>query len=369
MSAPTRERPPAGVDQLLAGLTYDLPQDRIARHPPTERDGGRLLVLRSDARVDAMVQDLPQLLSPGDLLVVNDTRVVPARLFARRATGGAVEALVLPTTGGGDERLALLRPGRRLRVGEQLAVDGGGELLLRELLSDGSWRIALRPSPEQVLEAAGHVPLPPYLGRADQPEDHERYQTVYAGPPGAVAAPTAGLHLSRRLLKALDARGVAMATVTLHVGPGTFRPLRPADLAAGRLHPEPWTVPEATAAAVRATRARGGRVVAVGTTSTRVLESAGQADGTVLAGSGRTELFLRPGSTFRVIDRLLTNLHLPGSSLLALVQAYGGVARLQAAYQHAVDAGYRFYSYGDAMLLDLFPPGREPSPPGRGGRA
>jgi len=351
----------------MADLAYALPEHRIARHPPTERDGGRLLVLGAEGRRDAMVRQLPELLRAGDLLVINDTRVVPARLFARRASGGAVEALVLPGTGEGSRREALLRPGRRLDPGEELVVAGpdgspAGQLRLVARLPDGRWTVDLVPAPELLLERAGHMPLPPYLGRPDGPEDRERYQTVYAGPAGAVAAPTAGLHLSRPLLQALQDRGLRLATVTLHVGIGTFRPLRPEEVAAGELHEEPWILPPETAAAVARTRAEGGRIVAVGTTSTRVLESAALPDGTVQAGQGLTRLFIRPGRPFRVVDRLLTNLHLPGSSLLALVQAFAGVARVRAAYAHAIASGYRFYSYGDAMLLDLDPP-RGPGTP------
>ncbi|MCK6507020.1 tRNA preQ1(34) S-adenosylmethionine ribosyltransferase-isomerase QueA [Myxococcota bacterium] len=356
----------------LTDLDYTLPEALIARHPPVERDGGRLLVVGPDERRDARVVDLPGLLRAGDLLVVNDTRVVPARLYGRRASGGRVEALLLPHTqvpvlpGGpdaGEPLLAMLRPGRRLAPGEVLAVEGGGQLALVAREEDGTWRVQARPSAQALMEAGGHVPLPPYLARPDDAADRERYQTVYAGPPGAVAAPTAGLHLSEGLLERLAAAGVERATVTLHVGAGTFRPLRPEDLAQGRLHAEPWWLPEETAAAVDRARARGGRVVAVGTTSTRVLEAAatGQ-EGRVRAGQGWTDLFLRPGSRFQVVDRLLTNLHLPGSSLLALVQAFAGIPRVRAAYDHAVAAGYRFYSYGDAMLLDLSPPGRLPEP-------
>ncbi|NOY27540.1 MAG: tRNA preQ1(34) S-adenosylmethionine ribosyltransferase-isomerase QueA [Oligoflexia bacterium] len=356
---PTPEPAENAVSRLLADLHYDLPDQQIARHPPKQRDGGRLMVVGDGGLVDGTVRDLPSRLEPGDLLVVNDTRVVPARLFLSRSSGGRVEALVLPGSGSGSERLAMLRPGRRLSVGEVLQVEGGvGELRLSECLADGTWRVSIQPDPAYVMALAGHVPLPPYLRRPDEPADRDRYQTVYAGPPGAVAAPTAGLHLSRRLLAALAERGVGLAKVTLHVGPGTFRPLRAQDLSSGQLHAEAWWVSEQTAQAVVQTRSAGGRIVAVGTTATRVLESAALPGGVIAAGQGMTRLFLRPGSRFLVVDRLLTNFHLPGSSLLALVQAFGGVARLQAAYRHAVDAGYRFYSYGDAMFLDLAPPGR-----------
>ena len=362
-SEPVRPQPLDAADALAlrADLEYALPEHLVARYPPAERDGGRMLVVREHTRVDATVRDLPDLLRPGDLLVLNDTRVVPARLFAHRATGGQVEALLLPMSGEGSRRRALLRPGRRLHPGEVLQVVGltgtdAGTLRLEKVHEDGTWTVAADPLPEVLLARAGHVPLPPYLDRPDAPEDRERYQTVYAGPAGAVAAPTAGLHLSRALLRSLRDRGVRTAYVTLHVGVGTFRPLRDLDLARGELHAEPWVLSPETAAAVVRTRAQGGHVVAVGTTSTRVLESAALPDGTVRAGRGSTRLFIRPGRPFQVVDRLLTNLHLPGSSLLALVHAYAGKDRVRAAYAHAIEAGYRFYSYGDAMLLDLEPP-------------
>ncbi len=347
---------PASSPALLSLLQYELPDDRVARYPTSARDGARLLRVTRGSRDDRRMLDLPDLLSPGDLLVMNDTRVVPARLFGHRETGGRVELLVLPTTREGEVVDAMLRPGRRLREGERVALEGGGEAWLRTRGDGGLWKVELLPGLDAALQACGHMPLPPYLGRGDEPLDRERYQTIVAGPPGAVAAPTAGLHFSRALLDSLQQVGVRLATVTLHVGPGTFRPLREDDLARGRLHEEPWTLPADTAAAIDRVRAEGGRVVAVGTTSTRVLESAAIGGGRVRPGAGTTDLFLRPGSSFSVVDRLVTNLHLPGSSLLALVAAWAGVPRVRAAYAHAIAHGYRFYSYGDAMLLDLDPP-------------
>ncbi|MCB9778352.1 MAG: tRNA preQ1(34) S-adenosylmethionine ribosyltransferase-isomerase QueA [Alphaproteobacteria bacterium] len=353
---------PVDSAAFLRSLHYELPDELIARRPPASRDGGRLLRVMESGLEDRAVVALPDLLQPGDLLVVNDTRVVPARLFATRASGGRVEVLLLPTTEVDGSMEALVRPGRRLKEGESLSLEGGAIDLVQRL-ADGSWQVRPRPSAAALMAAAGHMPLPPYLGRDDDADDWIRYQTVYAGPPGAVAAPTAGLHLSHEVLARLEARGIRRASVTLHVGPGTFRPLSPEDVAAGRLHREPWTVPAATAAEVARTRAEGGRVVAVGTTSTRVLEASAVQTGEVTAGTGTTDLFIRPGRPFAVVDRLLTNLHLPGSSLLALVQAFAGVARTADAYAHAVAARYRFYSYGDAMLLDLAPPGRAPEAP------
>ena len=317
---------------------YELPEGLIATHPAERREDARLLEV-GEGLGHHRVADLPGRLQPGDLLVVNDTRVNHARLEARRATGGRVEVFLL------DERTAMCRPARKLRAGELLAVgEGHIELVGR---TDELFEVRCEPSAEALMAAHGEVPLPPYLGRPAEPEDRERYQTVYARHPGAVAAPTAGLHLSEALLAALEARGVGLATVTLHVGAGTFRSLRPEDLERGELHPERYAVPEATAEAVAACR---GRVVAVGTTVTRTLEQAG-ADGVLRPGSGVTRLFLRPGHRFRQVDALLTNFHLPRSSLLLLVCAFGGRERVLAAYAEAIRHAYRFYSYGDAMLL------------------
>ena len=289
------------------------------------------------------VRDLPELLGPGDLLVVNDTRVMHARLRGRRATGGAVEVFLLEP-GPGPVK-ALVRPGRRLKAGETLAV-GPGTVELVEKLEDGGWTVLCSPSPTALMDACGEVPLPPYLNRGPEPEDAIRYQTTFADEAGAVAAPTAGLHLSEELRQRLVERGVEFATVTLHVGIGTFRPLRQEDLDRGELHAEHYAIPQATVDAV----ARAKRVIAVGTTSTRALESAA-ADGVLRAGRGVTRLFIQEGYPFRVVNGLLTNFHLPGSSLLMLVCALGGRERVKQAYAEAIDGGYRFYSYGDAMLL------------------
>jgi len=318
-----------------------------------------MLVLGPDGGAeDRGVIELPELLSPGDLLVVNDTRVMPARLKAHRATGGAIELLCLgigaPATGEVD---AMVRPGRRLKLGETLDMGEGKHATLLARHEDGSWRVRFTDglgvpmAPLDMMEGWGSMPLPPYIARPDEASDRERYQTVYAREPGAVAAPTAGLHLGPGLLAALATRGVELAMVTLHVGAGTFRNLRPEDMEAGRLHTEAYEVPAATVAKVAATRVRGGKVVAVGTTSTRSLESAALG-GTLRAGAGTTDLFIQPGFRFQVVDRLLTNFHLPRSSLLMLVGAFVGRQRLLATYAHAIEAGYRFYSYGDAMLVD-----------------
>jgi len=344
------------LEAILNGYGFSLPEGAVALHPPTERDGGRLLDLRREGPQDARVVDLPDFLRSGDLLVVNDTRVLHARLRARRATGGRVEVFLLGVGPGPID--ALVRPSRRLKLGERLQLvdrDGvpcsGFEVELLDRDGGGSWRVSVSPDPMSAMSALGEVPLPPYLDRKSEPSDAVRYQTIFAGKAGAVAAPTAGLHLTPRLLERLAERGVDVASVTLHVGAGTFRNLRAEDLAAGELHPERWTVPAETADAIARCKAARGRVVAVGTTSTRTLESAADANGTVSAGQGTTRLFIQPGYRFRIIDLLWTNLHLPRSSLLMLVCAFGGKERVMAAYEHAAASGYRFFSYGDAMLV------------------
>ena len=340
----------------LAAFEFALPGERIAQEPLPERDAARLLIL--DRARDALAHDrmrgLPRWLAPGDLLVVNATRVLPAKLRGRKATGGAAEALLLGPAGPGAARFrALLRQRGRLRVGQKLRFggeSGGLDAELVELGAEGEGVLAFTPGVSPY--ALGETPLPPYIRRdAPRAADVERYQSVFARVPGSVAAPTASLHLSERLLAELAERGVERAEIVLHVGPGTFRPLRETDLATGRLHPERYHLPEETAAAIERARARGGRVVAVGTTASRVLEHCAAEDGRVRPGSGETTLFLRPGARFRVVDALLTNFHLPRSSLLLLVAAFAGRERVLRAYGEAVATGYRFYSYGDAMLL------------------
>jgi S-adenosylmethionine:tRNA ribosyltransferase-isomerase len=338
----------------LADYDFELPPDRIAQQPAPERDGARLLELSraTGALRHGHVRELPERLASGDLLVVNATRVVRARLRGRKRSGGAAEALLLAPLGAGRYR-ALLRARGRQRPGLALVFEGAGQELAAEVVAvHASGEVDLAFASDAQPYALGEMPLPPYIRRdAPAAADAERYQTVFAREPGSVAAPTAGLHLSERLLAALDARGVARAEVVLHVGIGTFRPLGPAELAGGRLHPERFTLPAATAEAIAAARARGGRVVAVGTTTTRVLEARATQGGQVLPGDGETDLFLRPGDRFRVVDALVTNFHLPRSSLLLLVAAFAGRERVLSAYAEAVRAGYRFYSYGDAMLI------------------
>jgi S-adenosylmethionine:tRNA ribosyltransferase-isomerase len=336
----------------LAEFDYPLPPELIAQDPAPERDAARLLVAeRGRPMRHASVRDLPAVLRAGDLLVLNDTRVIAARVHGRRPSGGRLELLfVRPLAGGGWE--VLVRGGPR--PGELVHLpDAGGTWVASR--GDGLWELRLETREPVLdwLERVGLVPLPPYIRRPDGPttRDRERYQTVFADARGAVAAPTAGLHLTPELLAALAVAGVAAARLTLHVGPATFLPLREDDLDRVALAAERWIVPPDTAAAVAATRAAGGRVVAVGTTSVRALESAVDADGSLRAGAGETTLFIRPGYRFRCVDALLTNFHLPRSSLLVLVSALVGWDRVRGAYAEAVAHRYRFYSYGDAMLL------------------
>jgi S-adenosylmethionine:tRNA ribosyltransferase-isomerase len=333
---------------------YLLPPQAIAQAPPPTRDGARLLVIDRgrNTLADRRVVDLPDLLQPGDCLVVNDSRVIPARVLAEDAAGRPVELLFLDAQAPTRWR-ALVRPGRRCRPGVDLRV-AAARLTIVAVDEDGA-RVVERADGTiaDLLAAHGLPPLPPYLARHAKPapEDWERYQTVYAREPGSVAAPTAGLHLSEALLERLRARGVEIHAVTLHVGPATFRPLPPTAIETHRLPPERAIVPSRTAAAINAARAEGRRVVAVGTTVTRTLESAVGEDGRLHALDGQATAYLRPGSRFRAIDALLTNFHLPRSSLLVLVSAFAGRERVLAAYRHAVAAGYRFYSYGDATLI------------------
>ncbi|OBS10625.1 tRNA preQ1(34) S-adenosylmethionine ribosyltransferase-isomerase QueA [Acidihalobacter prosperus] len=332
---------------------YDLPERLIAQAPLEPRSASRMLVLdavHADGPMDRRIVDLPDLLSPGDLLVFNDTRVIPARLYGRKATGGRVEVLIERLTG--DHRaLAHIRASKSPPAGSLLELEGGvsvevlgreGELFVLEFTGDEGVLAQL--------ERHGHVPLPPYIQRGDTDEDRERYQTIFANRAGAVAAPTAGLHFDEALLARIRARGVETARVTLHVGAGTFQPVRVADPSQHHMHAEYAEVDEVVCAAVAACRARGGRVVAVGTTCVRSLESAA-ASGELKPFAGDTRLFITPGYEFKVVDALLTNFHLPESTLLMLVCAFAGYKPVMAAYRHAVAESYRFFSYGDAMFL------------------
>ena len=333
---------------------YELPEELIAHRPPAERTASRMLVLdRGDGLADRTFRDLPQYLRPGDLLVLNDTRVIPARLEARKATGGRVEVLIERVVdAAAGELICHLRANRAPGTGRELilpedvtaTVTGREGRLFRLRLA------GVEGDLWSYLERVGHMPLPPYIQREDDAEDRERYQTVFAARPGAVAAPTAGLHFDDAMLERLRAMGVGIARVTLHVGAGTFAPVETEDLSAHAMHAERLEVDAETVAAVRAAQARGGRVVAVGTTVVRALESAA-ADGELAPFSGETRLFITPGYRFRVVDVLLTNFHLPESTLLMLVSAFAGYEETMAAYRHAVAQRYRFFSYGDAMLI------------------
>ena len=331
---------------------YELPEELIAQYPAERRDAARLLTLdgAGGRLADCMIRDLPSLLQSGDLLVLNNTRVIPARLYGRKPTGGRVEILIERLTGA-TEVLAQLRASQPNRPGSRIRIDDAVEFIVGERRDDLYVLTLAATQPlELVLEDHGHMPLPPYIERGDEAVDAERYQTVYAEAPGAVAAPTAGLHLTEAMLTALQEMGVELAYVTLHVGLGTFSPVRVENLAEHRMHQEQVHVDENVCDAVARTRERGGRVVAVGTTSVRSLEAAA-AGGTLAPFHGETDIFIYPGYRFRLVDALLTNFHLPESTLLMLVCAFAGRENVLNAYAHAVAERYRFFSYGDAMLV------------------
>ena len=339
------------MSYTLSDFDFDLPPELIAQHPAAERSASRLLDGRSLPPVDRVFRELPGLLQPGDLLVFNDTRVIKARLFGVKASGGRVEALierVLP----GREVLAHLRASKSPKAGSNVRFADAfdAEVIGRAGPEGGLFRLRFPDDPLLLLEAHGHVPLPPYITHADSADDESRYQTVFAARPGAVAAPTAALHVDQAVLAALDARGVQRASVTLHVGAGTFQPVRSERLEEHKMHSEWFDVSAATVAAIARTRAAGGRIVAIGTTTLRALESAALG-GSLQAGARETDIFITPGFEFKVIDLLVTNFHLPKSTLLMLVSAFAGHARMQALYRHAIAGRYRFFSYGDAMLL------------------
>jgi S-adenosylmethionine:tRNA ribosyltransferase-isomerase len=296
--------------------------------------------------------DFPGLVAPGDLVVVNDSRVIPARLLARRSGGGAAEVLLVARESDGTWR-ALVRPGARIRPGARLRLPGDDAIEIVATLAAGLRRVRLAGSggDEAIIARHGQVPLPPYINREPGEMDRERYQTVYAAAPGSVAAPTAGLHFTPAALGALERRGATVARLTMHVGPGTFRPVAAADPAHHPLDPEAYTLPDPTAQRIAETRDRGHQVWAVGTTVARTLEACGKSDGTVRAAAGWTSLFIRPGYSFRVVDHILTNFHLPRSTLLMLVAAFAGRERVLQAYREAIRERYRFYSYGDAMVI------------------
>ena len=344
------------LDCFMPFFDYFLPPHLIAQEPCQERDQSRLLVIR---RQDASLShhrfhELPDLLTPGDLLILNDTRVLPARLLGRRTkTGGMWKGLFLRRLDDGIWEMLCQTRGR-LVSGEIIAVEPGPlELRLLGRSTQGHWRMQpLQPgSPAELLQVHGHIPLPPYIRKGqDVPEDRDRYQTVFAQQSGAVAAPTAGLHFTPALFGRLKERGIAWAFVTLHVGPGTFQPIQVDDFRKHHMHSEWGSLPETTVQAIAACRARGGRVIAVGTTSVRVLETVAST-GPLRPWSGETDLFIYPPFKFHVIDALITNFHLPRSTLLLLAGAFAGVELLEKAYKTAIEMEYRFYSYGDAMLI------------------
>jgi S-adenosylmethionine:tRNA ribosyltransferase-isomerase len=345
----------------VSDLDYDLPSGRIAQHPPRRRDAARLLVVRrAEARLeDRRFAELPRFLDPGDLVVLNETRVLPARLLARRPTGGHVEVLLTRERAGGRWE-ALVRPGRRVRVGDELSFGAGLQARVLGRLEDGRRLLGFLDSAgrprngiERELASRGRVPLPPYIRREPTSADRRRYQTLYARRPGAVAAPTAGLHFTAATFRALRARHVRIARICLHVGPGTFRPVDVEDATLHRMEAEPFEIGARAVDALRAARSRGSRVCCVGTTTVRALETAARrwAGARPAALAGDTELFIQPPYEFQLTDALLTNFHLPRSTLLLLVAAFAGTDLTRAAYRHAVHAGYRFYSYGDAMLI------------------
>ena len=347
--------PSVPVEYTLADFDFVLPAELIAQHPTAERSASRLLDGSGTLPVDRRFTDLPALLQPGDLLVFNNTRVIKARLLGEKPTGGAVEALierVLP----GQEVLAHLRASKSPRAGTvvRFADAFDAEVLGRAGPEESLFHLRFPDDPLLLLERHGHVPLPPYIEHAGTAEDIARYQTVFAERPGAVAAPTASLHFDEALLAALDARGVRRAAVTLHVGAGTFQPVRAERISEHRMHSEWFEVGAETVGAIAATRAAGGRIVAAGTTTLRALESAArlsEGGGRLQPGSGETDIFITPGFEFRAVDALITNFHLPRSTLLMLVSALAGHAHVQALYRHAIESRYRFFSYGDAMFL------------------
>jgi S-adenosylmethionine:tRNA ribosyltransferase-isomerase len=337
----------------VSDFDFELPPELIAQHPAAERSASRLLDGRAAAPVDRVFRELPDLLNPGDLLVFNNTKVIKARLYGAKHSGGAVEALIERVLPGTREVWAHLRaskspkPGAVVRFAEAFEA----EVLGRCGPDNGLFHLRFPSDPFALLEQHGHVPLPPYIEHADEADDVRRYQTVFAKEPGAVAAPTAALHFDEALLAQLAERGIRSAHVTLHVGAGTFQPVRVDKLAEHKMHSEWFEVSQPTVDAIAACKAAGGKIVAVGTTTLRALESAAEG-GALRAGARETEIFITPGFEFRVVDRLVTNFHLPKSTLMMLVSAFADHSSIMALYRHAITQRYRFFSYGDAMLLE-----------------
>ena len=352
---------------LVSEFDFDLPEEQIAQRPPHDRSAARMLSLSREAGDwrDGWFREFPGMLRPGDLLVLNDSRVIPARLFGQRAPragaearepSGRIEALLTEQASEWEWK-ALVRPGRKVTVGERLLFADGGETLLEATVREhgqfGERLLRFNPVPDffALLDRLGHMPLPPYIHRHDEEADRERYQTVYSRERGSVAAPTAGLHFTGEVLERIRERGVQIVYLTLHVGLGTFQPVRAERVEDIRLHGERYTLPPATADALNLARDQGQRVIATGTTTVRALEHCALAGGRFEAHTGSTNIFISPGFQFRVVTAMLTNFHLPQSSLLMLASAFGGQLRVLAAYRHAVDAGYRFFSYGDCMFI------------------
>ncbi len=338
----------------LRDFDFDLPPQLIAQHPATKRSGSRLLDGTLPTAVDRIFSELPSLLQAGDLLVFNDTKVVKARLFGEKASGGKLELLierVLP----GNEVVAHMKVSKKPRVGSKMHFAGGSSRGGFDAVLLGRWpdangqlfHLQLSAEPHMLMEQHGHVPLPPYIDHTDTEEDEQRYQTVFARTPGAVAAPTAALHFDADVLTALSQQGIRTASVTLHVGAGTFQPVKTDNIADHTMHSEWYEVPDTTRQAIAECKARGGKVVAVGTTTVRTLESWARFD----QPSGDTQIFITPGFEFKVVDTLITNFHLPKSTLMMLVSAFAGYEHIMALYRHAIESQYRFFSYGDAMLL------------------
>jgi len=339
-----------------SAFDYELPEERIARYPAARRDESRMLVLnRADGAVEHRIfRDIADLIPPGDALVLNETRVFPARLIGRRPSGAEAEVLLLkPHEESDRDWTALVRPGAKLKPGRRIQVGDDLAIEILDFLEEGVRLVRLHASGdvEAAIAKHGRIPLPPYIDRAADATDAERYQTVYARERGSVAAPTAGLHFTAPLLERIEASGVKLVRTVLHVGVGTFRPVDVEDPAEHVMHAEHYTVSEAAARDLNAVRTRGGRIWAVGTTVVRTLETVADSNGTFHAGSGWTRIFIRPPYRFNGVDHLITNFHLPRSTLLMLVCAFGGYHPVMAAYREAIDAGYRFYSYGDAMVI------------------
>ena len=341
----------------LDDFDYALPPELIAQTPLSQRTASRLLVMHGVSLDDKGFSDLPQLLQPGDLLVMNDTRVLHARLYGQKDSGGQIEVLIERVVDGRDV-LAQVRASKQLRAGGRIRLED--KLDVEVIDRDGEfYRLRFDGDAFALIEQHGRLPLPPYIDRAVVDADEARYQTVFARDPGSVAAPTAGLHFDDALMADINACGIDIAYVTLHVGAGTFQPVRVDNIAEHRMHSERYTLPQSTVDAITKARTRGGRVIAVGTTTLRTLESAAafvNESGELQACSGDTDIFITPGFEFRVVDLLITNFHLPKSTLLMLVSAFGGLTNIRAAYQHAIRRQYRFFSYGDAMLIHRHPP-------------